>query len=228
MRVKQAGSKLLDCGFSCVWNSNFAASGSIWSGSSLFRPQESSLCSGVARSCLIFLWFLRAVSEPYLRWHVVHCIGCSLPDALAPNRQIYADFGDWPSPFTGGDVRGRPLPPAVPKPVLPTAPPFDSAPQRGPTTSNSRFIPAETTKGPLPFLPRAINTLECWSPEVLLKIAVDREGRTVVGEYDDAKSAALRKERFLWVLFWWWVAHLVKSPINAINNISLNYARRML
>jgi hypothetical protein len=30
------------------------------------------------------------------------------------------------------------------------------------------------------------------------------------------------------VLFWWWVAHLVKSPINAINNISLNYARRML
>jgi hypothetical protein len=61
-----------------------------------------------------------------------------------------------------------------------------------------------------------------------LKIALGGEGRAIVGEYDDAESAALRKEGFLGVLFWWWVTHLVKSPINAINNISLNYARRML
>jgi hypothetical protein len=77
------------------------------------------------------------------------------------------------------------------------------------------------------FLHRAIDTLECRSPEILLLTAVKGDGRTVVSEYNHTKPASLMREMLLRVLFWMEVTHLVNSPINAINNISLNYALRL-
>ena len=197
------------------------------SSNSLFLLQDTFLWSWMVLPCLIFLWFLRAVSDPYLRWHTVHCIGDILPYVPSLNHQIYVDFSCFPSPSTIGNAPGHSLPPAVPQLVLPTAPPFCSAHQKGPNRADSRFIPLETTKDRLMFLHRAIDTLECRSPEILLLTAVKGDGRTVVSEYNHTKPASLMREMLLRVLFWMEVTHLVNSPINAINNISLNYALRL-